>query len=65
MNRSKNIITNHLFRNHNGVLKIIPFPRHEGNLHVATKSQFALFSGVTLTQDLTFFNSIAFFDNRF
>ena len=36
MDRGEDILTDYTFGDHNRILEVVPFPRHEGYLHIAT-----------------------------
>ena len=50
--RSEHIFTHNALGNHNGILKIVALPWHEGHLHVLAEGQFTFLGGVSLHQNL-------------
>ena len=65
MNRSKYILSNYTLRDHNGVFKVISFPRHKGHFHISPQGQLSFLSSIAFGKYLTFSNSISFFDDWF
>ena len=59
MHRGQDIPLNHILRNHDGILVVITFPRHEGNHQVAAESQFAALSSIAFGKNLSLFYSLA------
>ena len=56
---SEDVPAYHLFGKHDGVLVVVSLPRHEGNLEVASESEFAVLGRISLGHHLTLFHFVA------
>ncbi len=65
MYRCIHIILNEPLADYDGILKVIPVPRHEGNKHVLAESQLSLVGCRTVSYDISSFYLIAYIDDRF
>ena len=64
MNRGVDILLDHAFRDHDGILEIISVPRHEGDEHIATQSEFAVFRIRTVCKNITNLDHLPLLDDR-
>src|SRR5690625_3941853 len=53
MNGGIPIVCNNLFRDQDGVFKVITMPWHESHTHVLTQCQFAKIRGCAISNDIT------------
>ena len=58
MNRCQDVLTNHTLVQHDGILVVVTLPRHVGHEQVATQGQFAVGSGIALSQDIAFLHTL-------
>ena len=49
---------------HDGVLEVVTFPRHERHFQVTTQAEFTILGSISLTQDLTLLHLLSFEDDR-
>ena len=61
--RSEHILANNAIGDHDGVLKVVSLPWHEGHLHVLTEGELTGLGGVTLHQDVSLLDAHAFAHN--
>ena len=64
VNRSIAVVCSYFFRNQNRVFVVVTVPRHKGDGHVLTQSQFAQIGGCTVSNQITALQNIACFDSR-
>src|SRR4030095_14489187 len=60
-----NVLLHHFLRDHNGIFKVVPVPRHERDEHIAAQREFAMIGIRTVSDDLTAFYVLAFTHDRF
>ena len=63
VNRSVDIFLHHAFRHDDGVFVVITMPRHVGDKHVLTKGKFTIAHSRTISDDLSFFDFVANFND--
>ena len=59
MNSREAIFLHHTLRYQDGILKVIPIPRHERDTHVLAQGEFTHIDRWTVTQDVTTHHGIA------
>ena len=64
MYRSKYIVTNDIFRDHDSILIVIPFPGHISHFQVTSECQFTSFRRISFGQDFPFLYALSFTDYR-
>ena len=64
VNRSIAVIRSHFFGNQNRVFIVITVPRHEGDGHVLTQSQFAQIGGCAVSNQIAALQNVAGFNGR-
>ena len=64
VNRSIAVVCSYFFRNQNRVFIVVTVPRHKGDGHVLTQSQFAQIGGCTVGNQIAALQNIACFDSR-
>ena len=64
VNRSIAVVCSHFFGNQNRVFIVITVPRHEGDGHVLTQSQFAQIGGCAVSNQIAALQNVASFDGR-
>src|SRR3712207_9240353 len=62
VNRGINVLLHKALTHDNRVLKVIPFPSHVGNDWVLTKRHLAFFHRRTISNKITLFNNITYFN---
>ena len=65
VNRCKDIIPHDILGDHDSILVVVSFPRHECHFQVPSECQFSLFWRVSFRQYLTFFHTLTFSHDRF
>ena len=63
VNRSIAVVCSYFFRNQNRVFVVVTVPRHKGDGHVLTQSQFAQIGGCTVGNQIAALQNIACFDS--
>ena len=64
MNRSKNVFTNDTLVQHDSILVVISFPRHECDFEVTSQSQLAILGGITFGKNIPGFNPVSLVADR-
>ncbi|CNP95075.1 Uncharacterised protein [Neisseria gonorrhoeae] len=64
VNRSIAVVRSHFFGNQNRVFVVVTVPRHEGDGHILTQSQFAQIGGRAVGHQIAALQNIACFDSR-
>ena len=59
MHRGEEVLPNHAFVQHHGVLIVVSLPRHVGHFHVPSQRQFAILRGVAFCQNVTLLHPLA------
>ena len=65
MDGGEDILTDYTFGDHNRILEVVPFPRHEGDLHIATQGEFTLFGSISLAEYLPLMHTVTLAHDRF
>ena len=65
MHRSEDILADHAFRDHDGILEVVTLPRHERHFQVAPQRQLAALRRITFGHDLPFGHFIALANQGF
>ncbi len=65
MNRRVNILFDETLGEDDGILKVVPGPRHEGDKHVAAESQLTFLSGCRIAKNLPFLTFSPMLTNGF
>ena len=65
MDGGEDVFLHYSFGNDDSILEVVAFPRHEGNLHIATECQLAVFGGVAFGEHLSFHHLVALADDGF
>ena len=64
MDRGEDILTHHALVEHDSVLIVVTLPRHVSHEEVAAECEFAVFSSITLGEDIALLDALAFLANR-
>jgi hypothetical protein len=64
MNRGEQIFPHHFFIDYDGILEVVPFPRHKCHLEVAPQSHFAALNRVSFCKEIPLLNPLSFLNGR-